>query len=135
MKKKMNEKKKVQGSWNGLLPILVLGHDTGDCIMTQQGWVREGAIRPSGCMVRVRSRADTRPARLCDIAGLGVGVSGSVRARGLVTVASRYKILYSDRGVALVQRHGLQYYAQRPAIRRRSAVTRRVARAAWASVS
>ena len=28
------KKKKVQGTWNGLLPILVLSHDTMHCIMT-----------------------------------------------------------------------------------------------------
>ena len=29
-----NEKKKSAGTWNGLLPILVLSHDTMHCIVT-----------------------------------------------------------------------------------------------------
>ena len=35
----MSEKKKsVGGNWNGLLPILVLSHDTMFCIVTGRAW-------------------------------------------------------------------------------------------------
>ena len=40
MKKKKRVKKKketVFGNWMGYCPCLVLGHDTTDCIVTQQG--------------------------------------------------------------------------------------------------
>ena len=50
----MNEKKKCAGSWNGLLPILVLGHDIGDCIVTQGLGGRAGAYS---------RRDDTAPTR------------------------------------------------------------------------
>ena len=63
MKKKMNEKKKLQWRLDGLLPIFQFGsrynrlyRDTaglGEC---------QGAIRPSGCVLGARSRATTRPA-------------------------------------------------------------------------
>ena len=55
-KKKMSEKKMCARRWNGLLPVLALGHDTGDCIVTQGSWARTRGPRHS------QQRATTRPA-------------------------------------------------------------------------
>ena len=73
----------------GYYPFLVLGHDTADYIVTQQGWVR----------ARGRDTVEQgRPARRCDTAGLRAGASGSARTRPGHRSVSLYKILYRDRG-------------------------------------
>ena len=77
MKKKKNEKKRCSGAGMGYCPFLMLGHDTADCIVTQQGLAharghdtakkgRRGAqkgaaTRSSGAATRLATPA-TRPA-------------------------------------------------------------------------
>ena len=95
----------------GYCPFLVLGHDTTDCIATQQGTGVHGQ-----CGTTEQHAHDTAQQR-CDTAShalntadLHAGVSGSARARPCHWGVSRYKILYRDRGGPCV--------ATRAAIRR-----------------
>ena len=94
MKKQMNKKKKsCSGDWMGYCPFSSLGHDTTDCIVTQQGWVcaRERYCRAGACWggaVGLRhGQQEWRQGRPAH------GASGNVRARGLATRVCRDTIV------------------------------------------
>ena len=83
----------------GYCPFSSLGHDTIDCIVTQQGTGTHGQARHD------QQRAMTRPAARHGTASKGPrhglpagGASGSACARPSHWGVSRYKILYRDRG-------------------------------------
>ena len=119
-----NEKKKTcREAGMGYFPFLVLGHDTIDFIVTQQGTGAHGQQRAT----TRRSSAATRSA--CMQGRL-------VRARAhLGHSVSRYEILYRGEG----QQHSVATRQQRAqhdaAIWHLVGTTRRVAPVAWASVS
>ena len=83
-------------------PFLVLGHDTTDCIVTQQGTGAHGQARHSQQLSTTRrSSAATRRATGCDTAGLRARASDA-RAHILAIVCRDTKFCF----VAGGQQHG-----------------------------